>query len=96
MSSQTLVRDFHHGRVHLVLDLFEQERLALVDDLVDVRGQVAGVRVDHLKLFLDAEGEFVGRAGGGRRSGRGGRGRSNNHIEEKGKAKTGDGTMVAH
>ena len=43
--------------VHLPLDLVLEPLLPLGEELLDVRFQLARLRVDDLELFLDAEGE---------------------------------------
>ena len=48
---------FDHRFVHLPLDLILQPLLSLGEHLLDVRAQLARVRIDDLELFLDAEGE---------------------------------------
>src|SRR5207253_7929752 len=49
--------DLHDGLVHLRLDAFLQEPLALVQDLLYVRAQLTRLRIDDLELLLDAEGK---------------------------------------
>ena len=45
------------GLVHLGLDAFPEDHPSVLHDLLDVRAQLAGLRVDDLELLLDAEGE---------------------------------------
>src|SRR5690606_20204779 len=50
---------FDHGLVQFRLHLAEDHRI-LLEDLGDVAAKLAGLRVDDLVLFLDAEGEAGG------------------------------------
>ena len=50
---------FHDRLMHLRLDPFLHHDLAVAQDLLDVRLQLARLRIDDLELFLDAEGEDV-------------------------------------
>src|SRR6476620_2739195 len=49
--------DLDHRLVHLALDLVVQPLFTLGEELLNVGPQLARLRVDDLKLFLDAEGE---------------------------------------
>src|SRR5215212_1782255 len=50
---------FHHRLDHLRLDLLAEQHLALFENLGDVRAQFARLRIDDLKLLLDAQCKFV-------------------------------------
>ena len=47
--------DLDDRLVHLGLDALVQEDLALVEELLDVRAQLARLRIDDLELLLDPE-----------------------------------------
>ncbi len=49
--------DLDDRLVHLGLDAFLQDQLALVEHLLDVRAQLPRLRIDDLEFLLDAEGE---------------------------------------
>src|ERR1700736_2342303 len=49
--------DLDYRVVHLALDLFLQALLTLREHLLDVRFELAGFRINDLKLFFDPEGE---------------------------------------
>ena len=57
--------EFDDGLVHLGLHAFAEGHLAVGEDLLDVRAQVARLRVDDLEFLFDAEGEEAAGAGGG-------------------------------
>ncbi len=46
-----------HGIVHLAFDLFLETLFPFGEHLLDVGLQLTRLRIDNLKLFLDAEGE---------------------------------------
>src|ERR1044072_6492226 len=51
--------DFYHRLDHLGLDLLAEQHLALVENLGDVRTQLARLRINDLKLFFDAQCELI-------------------------------------
>ncbi len=45
--------------VHFRFDAFLQEHLSVGQDLLDMRNELAGLRIDDLEFLLDPEGESV-------------------------------------
>ena len=52
---------FNHGLMHLRLDPLLQDRLAVLENLLDVRAQFARLRIDDLEFLLDPEGVVASR-----------------------------------
>src|SRR6266404_8889737 len=50
-----LSAELDHRLMHLRLDLLLEHDLSTLEDFLDVRPQLARLRVDNRKLFLDAE-----------------------------------------
>src|SRR6266568_8344561 len=50
---------FDHRLDHFRFDLLAEQRLALCENFGNMRTQLTGVRIDNLKLFLDAECELL-------------------------------------
>ncbi len=51
--------EFHHRLVHFGFDALIERDLAVVQNLLDVRAQLARLWINDGKLLLDAEGEHV-------------------------------------
>src|SRR6185503_1752261 len=50
---------FDHRLDHFWFDLLTEQHLAVFENFRDVRTQLAGLRIDNLKLFFDAECELL-------------------------------------
>ena len=57
--------ELHHGLVHLRLDLLFEHDLAAFEDFLNVRTQLAGLRIDNGELLFDTESKRVFLAHGG-------------------------------
>src|SRR6187397_1509745 len=55
---------FDHRLDHLWFDLLTEQHLAVFENFRDVRTQLAGMRINDLKLFFDTECELLEHASG--------------------------------